>query len=117
VSRADSFFRRLVGLLGRKQLGEDEGLWIEPCDSVHTLFMRFPIDVAFVDRSGVVVRKLDRLPPWRATRIHHRARACVELAAGVLQKYGVVEGSRLALVAAGSPNVLGTEGSAGAGLR
>ncbi len=111
VGRADTFFRRLVGLLGRKSLADDEGLWIEPCDSVHTLFMRFPIDVAFVDRAGVVVRKLDRLPAWRVTRIHHRARACVELAAGVLQRYGVVEGSRLALVASGA------ETSAGASLR
>jgi uncharacterized membrane protein (UPF0127 family) len=102
VQRADSFRSRLVGLLGRERLGDDEGLWIEPCDSVHTFFMRFPIDVAFVDGEGVVVKRVDRLRPWRATRLHSRARACVELAAGTLARAGVQEGGRLALVPTGN---------------
>lgn len=100
VERAASFRTRLVGLLGRSGLADDEGLWIEPCDSVHTFFMRFPIDVAFVDRDGVVVRRIDRMRPWRATRLHVAARACVELAAGVLERHDVREGARLALVPA-----------------
>lgn len=102
VRRADTFAQRLVGLLGRTGLESDEGLWIEPCDSVHTFFMRFPIDVAFVDRTGVVIRRLDGLPPWRATRLHSNARACVELASGTLARAGIHEGSRLVLVPAGS---------------
>lgn len=100
VERAASFASRLKGLLGRSALAPDEGLWIEPCDSVHTFFMRFPIDVAFVDRQGVVVKRYDALPPWRATRLHARARACVELAAGTLSRHGVEEGARLSLVPA-----------------
>lgn len=106
VVRADTFLSRLVGLLGRPSLARDEGLWIEPCDSVHTFFMRFPIDVAFVDRKGTVIRCIDGLRPWRATRIHAQARACVELAAGTLAEAGVKEGTRLALVAA--PRLSGT---------
>lgn len=98
VERADTFGARLKGLLGRAGLEAEEGLWIEPCDSVHTFFMRFPIDVAFLDREGVVVAAAERLVPWRATRIHARARSCVELAAGVLGRYGVRPGARLALV-------------------
>lgn len=97
VRRADTFRSRLVGLLGRASLGEGEGLWIEPCDSIHTFFMRFSIDVAFVDRRGTVLRRLDAVPPWRATRLHPRAAACVELAAGTLAKAGVEPGHRLAL--------------------
>jgi hypothetical protein len=103
VARADTFRSRLVGLLGRPVLGPDEGLWIEPCDSIHTFFMPFPIDVAFVDRQGRVLRRLDALRPWRATRLHARARACVELAAGTLARAGVTEGSRLALVGPAGP--------------
>lgn len=103
VERADGFRRRLVGLLGRSSLGPEEGLWIEPCDSVHTFFMRFPLDLAFVDRRGVVLRRVDALPPWRATRLHARARACVELSAGTLARAGVEEGARLALVPAAAP--------------
>ena len=97
VERAVTFRTRLVGLLGRERLAPDEGLWIEPCDSIHTFFMRFPIDVAFVDGRGVVLRVLAAVPPWRATRVHARARACVELAAGTLQKAGVEAGSKLSL--------------------
>ena len=98
VGRADTFRARLVGLLGRPSLEADEGLWIEPCDSVHTFFMRFPIDVAFVDREGQVLKTVERLRPWRATRLYPRARACVELAAGTIARHGVTEGTRLALV-------------------
>ena len=98
VARAETFTQRLVGLLAHKSLPGDEGLWIEPCDSIHTFFMRFPIDVAFVDREGVVIRRIDVIKPWRATRLYSKARACVELAPGVLARAGVVEGSRLALL-------------------
>lgn len=98
VERAESFGTRLVGLLGRRGLDVEEGLWIEPCDSVHTFFMRFPIDVAFVDRAGVVLRRYDELKPWRATRLHAKARACVELAAGTLARNEIEVGTRLALV-------------------
>jgi len=98
VRRADTFLSRLIGLLGHASLPADEGLWIEPCDSVHTFFMRFPIDVAFVDREGTVIRCIERLRPWRATKLYTKARACVELASGTLAAAGVQEGARLALV-------------------
>jgi uncharacterized membrane protein (UPF0127 family) len=104
VSRADSFWSRFVGLLGRSTLADDDGLWIEPCTSVHTFFMRFPIDLAFVDRRGIVIRRVDRLPPWRATAIQTRARACVELAAGVLEKTGVTVGTHLTLARNAQPD-------------
>lgn len=113
VVRAESFRARLVGLLGHSHLAPDEGLWIEPCDSIHTFFMRFPIDVAFVDRDGVVIRRLDSVRPWRATRLYSRARACVELAAGTLERMGVREGSRLGLVAAGEGGVQAGRAEAG----
>jgi uncharacterized membrane protein (UPF0127 family) len=103
VIRADTFLTRLKGLLGRRRLEADEGLWIEPCDSVHTFFMRFPIDVAFVDRKGVMIRGIARLRPWRVTRLYAGARACVELAAGTLEAFGLREGSRLVLTSPLSP--------------
>jgi uncharacterized membrane protein (UPF0127 family) len=99
VEVARSFASRLRGLLGRDRLAEGEGLWIEPCDGVHTWFMRFAIDVAFVDGDGRVLRRIDALRPWRATRLHPGARACVELPAGTLARCGVTTGTPLALVA------------------
>ena len=95
IGLADGFVSRLVGLLGRPSLGEGEGLWITPCDSIHTFFMRFPIDVVFVNKDGVVLRRLDAIPAWRATRIHSKATACLELPAGVLEAAGVMPGHRL----------------------
>jgi len=65
LARADSFRARLRGLLGRRELPPGEGLWIVPCRSVHTAFMRFPIDVVFLDLQGRVTALHRRLPPWR----------------------------------------------------
>ena len=53
---ADSFFRRLQGLLGQDSLASGAGLILKPCDSIHTFFMRFPIDAAFVDKNNRVTR-------------------------------------------------------------
>jgi uncharacterized membrane protein (UPF0127 family) len=97
VARADTVLSRFIGLLGRRSLAVDEGLWLEPCDSIHMFFMRFPIDAVFVDRGGVVIACVERLRPWRVTRLYSKARACVELAAGVIQSTGVRVGARLAL--------------------
>src|SRR5918995_6042784 len=63
ASLADSFWRRLRGLLGRDGLRAGEGLVIVPCTSVHMLGMRFPLDVLHLDRSGTVLRALPNLKP------------------------------------------------------
>lgn len=89
---------RARGLLGRKELPPGEGLLIRPGFSIHTLFMRFPIDVVFLDKSGSVVDVVGRLKPWRAaTRL--RARAVLELAAGEAERVTVRIGERLEPVA------------------
>ena len=95
VEHARSFRARLRGLLGRDGLPEGAALVIDPCNSVHTLFMRFAIDVAFLDAGGGVVALVRGLRPWRATRIHPSARRTVELPAGALERSGVREGDVL----------------------
>ena len=55
---------RLAGLMGKKEIGGN-ALWFPDCRSIHTCFMRIPIDVAFLDRERRVVRKLERLRAWR----------------------------------------------------
>ena len=74
---------RRRGLLGRDRMPEATALVIAPCSSIHTWFMRFPIDVAFVRRDGRVLKIRPALPAWRMT-FGWRAFAVVELAAGVL---------------------------------
>ena len=82
-------------LTGRDGLAPGAGLLLDPCNSVHTFFMRFSIDVAFLDAQGLVVALSPRLSPWRATRVHLRARTTLELAAGALEACGVRIGDRL----------------------
>ena len=86
------------GLLGRSGLADDHALILAPCSSIHTFFMQFAIDVAFVDRDGVVLRVRSTLGPWRL-QIAFRAFAVVELASGRLDRSDTRIGDRL-LVAA-----------------
>jgi uncharacterized protein len=95
VRTASTFLSRLVGLLGTAAIAEGEGLWIVPCRSVHTLGMRYPIDVAFLDARGVVVGILEGLPPNRVGRVFRDARGALELRAGTLAATGTAPGDRL----------------------
>jgi uncharacterized membrane protein (UPF0127 family) len=79
---ADSAPARMVGLMGRKDLPSGEGLWIEPCNAIHTFFMRFPIDVVYLDRQGTVVDVCRAVRPWRAHWVRFGARAVLELPQG-----------------------------------
>jgi len=88
---------RRVGLLGRDQFDGDAALVLAPCLAVHTAFMRFPIDIAFVDREGRAVRLVRDLAPWRVA-IAPRAYAAIELAAGALTRHAVDLGDHLELV-------------------
>lgn len=82
VFRADTPWARMKGLLGRKTLSPEEGLWIVPANSVHTCFMRFPIDVVFLDAKGVILKVISPMPPWRMTLPVLGAKSVLELPAG-----------------------------------
>jgi uncharacterized membrane protein (UPF0127 family) len=93
---ASTFVTRLRGLLGRRGLAAGEGLLIRPTNSIHTFFMRFPVDVVFLDRHGVVVKIVSNLRPWRIAAAA-RARDVVELRAGEASARGIRLGDRIAL--------------------
>ncbi|MFN2463636.1 MAG: DUF192 domain-containing protein [Candidatus Dormibacteria bacterium] len=82
---AKTSWSRFVGLMGRHEFPPGSGLWIEPCNSIHMFFMRFAIDVLFLDREGRVKRVMLGLRPWRVSPIVFGARTTVELPAGTLQ--------------------------------
>lgn len=86
--------RRMRGLLGRSALGAGNGLWIEPAPSVHTYFMRFAIDVVFLDRDRRVLRVAERIAPWRVVGARH-ARVALELPAGAASRAGLAVGDTL----------------------
>jgi len=95
VRTARTFLSRLVGLLGTAAIAEGEGLWIVPCRSVHTLGMRYPIDVAFLDARGIVIGVVEGLPPNRVGRVFRDARGALELRSGILAATGTSPGDRL----------------------
>ena len=94
---ADSPLARMRGLLGRRALPSGEGLLLRPAGSVHTAFMRFPIDVVFLDREGAVVGIAPELRPWRAAG-RRGARAVLELPAGECERRGLRTGDRVEVV-------------------
>jgi uncharacterized membrane protein (UPF0127 family) len=97
---ADTPLTRMRGLLGRSGLKDGEGLLLRPANSVHMFFMRFPIDVVFLDRELAVRKIVEPLRPWRMASCRG-ARAALELPAGTAGRCGITVGERLSLEAAG----------------
>lgn len=82
AGRADTFSTRLLGLIPRKSLGAEEGLWLEPCAMIHMCFMRFAIDAVFLDKDLRVLRIIAGFKPWRFSPWVYGARGVLELPAG-----------------------------------
>ncbi len=91
---ARSSLAKMRGLLGRSSLEQGEGLLLERASSIHTAFMRFPIDAVFLDSDQVVVKVAADVRPWRAS-IRLRARAVLELPAGEAARRGLSPGTAL----------------------
>jgi uncharacterized membrane protein (UPF0127 family) len=96
---AATFATRLRGLLGRRELAPEEGLLIRPASSIHTFFMRFSIDVVFLDGGGHVLKLVSDVRPWRIA-LARGARETLELPAGRATAAGLAIGERLRLAEA-----------------
>jgi hypothetical protein len=97
ASIAKTAFKRMKGLLGRRDFAKGQALILKPGNSVHTFFMRFPIDVLFVDRGNKIIAAENYLKPWRLTRIWWRAKFVIELPAGVLLESKTSAGDQISL--------------------
>jgi len=95
---ADTLFARLKGLLGKSALPTGEGLWIKPCNSVHTFGMQFPIDVVFLDKEKRVVGLAKTLRPNRISRLYSSASSVIELPAGTVDAADTVTGDHIEVV-------------------
>jgi uncharacterized membrane protein (UPF0127 family) len=93
---AHSVARRMKGLLGRGELPAGEGIHLKPASSVHMFFMRFPIDVVFLDGDLRVVDVRHALQPWRVAA-KRGAKSALELAAGEAERRGLRVGDRVRL--------------------
>jgi uncharacterized membrane protein (UPF0127 family) len=97
IELADTSLTRMWGLLGRTGLGAGGGLWIAPSSGVHTMGMKFPIDVVGLDRNKRVVKLWHSLVPYRVTSVSMKIGSVIELASGEILRAGIELGDELAI--------------------
>jgi uncharacterized membrane protein (UPF0127 family) len=98
VEVADSILKRMKGLLGKDKLLAGEALWIKPCVSIHTFFMKFPIDVLFLNKKNQVIAVIKNLKPNRITRLYLKAMSVLELPEGVLDATDTRAGDKIEIL-------------------
>ncbi|MBW2562540.1 MAG: DUF192 domain-containing protein [Deltaproteobacteria bacterium] len=98
ISKAVTFFQRTRGLLGRKEIKKGEGLYIPKCRSIHTFFMRFTIDVIFIDDDNRITRVVPGLVPFRIAFGPRNTAGVLELSAGTLKDNRCVAGDKISFL-------------------
>jgi uncharacterized protein len=93
---ANSVWKRMVGLLNRRALRDGEGLLLDRCYGIHTIGMRFAIDVLFLDQDLRVLRTVEALPPWRTCAVK-RAVYVLELPLGAIRRTRTEAGDQIQL--------------------
>jgi uncharacterized membrane protein (UPF0127 family) len=92
---ADTFLSSLLGLMGRRSLPVGEGLWINPCQSVHSMWMRFPIDVIFLSNQKSIIHMVESMKPFRITKYVSESRSVIELPANTITTTQTQVGDRV----------------------
>ena len=92
---ANTPFQRIKGLLGKKEFKQGQALILKPCNSVHTFFMCFPIDVLFVNKDNTVIEAIPNLKPFRLTYIYFNATSAIELPPGTIEYYLTSKGDTI----------------------
>ena len=95
VSPADTHMTRLRGLLGRMKLRSDEGLWLVPCQGIHTIGLVFPIDVIYLDDNRRVIHLIEHLGPFRIAPIRRHSSSVLELPARTIYSSNTQIGDEL----------------------
>jgi uncharacterized protein len=98
IIAADSFLKKLFGLVFQPPLKEGEGLLIDNCNSIHTFWMRYPIDILFLDSKNRVIRFFEDLRPFRVTPFIRGAIKAVELKSGCVRACSLKAGDCLKFV-------------------
>jgi uncharacterized membrane protein (UPF0127 family) len=97
IDKADTSARRRTGLLKHTSLGAGEGLWIVPCKSIHMFFMKFTLDVVYLDKKYRVKKVIRDLKPWRIS-LCLSAHSVLELPVGTIDRTGTLQGDELTLL-------------------
>jgi len=103
AARASNFLSRGKGLMFASSLPQGGGLVIEPCNSIHMFFMRFPLDVLFLDAQKQVVFMYRGIKPWRVGRLVRGAKMAIELPAGIIDETGTQLGDKITTTITNQP--------------
>ncbi|GIW21844.1 MAG: hypothetical protein KatS3mg068_0851 [Candidatus Sericytochromatia bacterium] len=77
---------RLIGLIGKKELKEDEGILLTPCNSIHMMFMKIPLDIIFLDSENKIIKVIENIKPWKISPIVLKAKSVLELPINSIKK-------------------------------
>lgn len=94
IKEAKSFMDRLIGLMFKDSMEGMDGLMLDPCRSIHNCFVRFPIDVIFINKQNEVVKVIRNFAPWRFSWIYFKAQKTLELPAGTVDD-SIITGDKL----------------------
>lgn len=98
VEIADTFLKRMRGLLNSKEFKKGRALVIKPCCSIHTFFMPFPIDVVFLNKQNRAIKTIACLKPWRLSGIYFSSHLCLELPVGTIESSQTLPGDILTFI-------------------
>jgi uncharacterized protein len=105
IRKADNFVTRLVGLLKRTHLGPEEALWLTPSKGIHTIGMKFPIDVLFLNKSHQVLALIPGMAPYRVSAVQLWGYSVLELPSGTIRKSRTEVGDQLEISLAESSEI------------
>lgn len=98
VKWARNYFTRLKGLMFKKSIKVGEGILLYPCNGIHMFFMKFPLDILFLDSDLVVIKQINGIKPGQISPVIKKARYILEVSCGTMDPWGNIEGHRLQLV-------------------
>lgn len=97
IDLCSTFFKRLRGYMFQREQGPNEGKWLTPCNGVHMFFMKFPLDILFIDKENHIVAMYANVQPWSKPISVKHAFATIELPAGTINRYLIQPQQRVEL--------------------
>ena len=95
IKIADAFWDRLIGLIGTSFLAKNQGLLISPCNSIHMIGMKFPIDVIYVDKNLEIIKVVEGVRPWYGWSVCLKADSVIELGKGTVSDNNIHVGEKI----------------------
>ncbi|ART75880.1 hypothetical protein B4U37_07485 [Sutcliffiella horikoshii] len=96
INIADTFTKRFIGLMFKRSI-HNKGIMLSPCNSVHMFFMRFPIDIIFVNGDGRILLSIKELKPWRVSPIVKNSSHVIEMPCGSIERYNLYKGTSIVI--------------------